>query len=214
MLYVAAVESATLGHWVRAPWPTPHHPRTAPHSVLAAEALLSTLEACGIDNARIEIEGGSEVPIIDGSAMGWAVELRSVGVRPSGPQTSRAVWLSPPQPLTVGDGEAFITYYPGDVMKLSAGVEFEVSAGSRMGPCGGGHQSRAAQPFSWSTIMCTAPQRGRPLPESHPTPPPPSLRRPPLGGSGTRGAQTKTSTSGMRSRRRAAASTPWRRWRR
>ncbi|KAL6770902.1 hypothetical protein ACKKBF_B33170 [Auxenochlorella protothecoides x Auxenochlorella symbiontica] len=97
-------------------------------SILSPEALLSTLEACGIDNARIEIEGGSEVPVIDGSAMGWAVELRSVGVRPCGPQSTRAVWLSPPQPLTVGDGDAFITFYPGDVMKLTAGVEFEAPA--------------------------------------------------------------------------------------
>lgn len=42
------------------------------------EHLLSALEACGIDNARIEIEGGSEVPIIDGSALGWVIELQQV----------------------------------------------------------------------------------------------------------------------------------------
>lgn len=112
--------------------PPPRHPR----SILSPEALLSTLEACGIDNARIEIEGGSEVPVIDGSAMGWAVELRSVGVRPCGPQSTRAVWLSPPQPLTVGDGDAFITFYPGDVMKLTAGVEFEVGPGQGVGADG------------------------------------------------------------------------------
>ena len=33
------------------------------------EALLSALECCGVDNARIEIEGGGEVPTLDGSAM-------------------------------------------------------------------------------------------------------------------------------------------------
>ena len=45
------------------------------HSV---EHLLSALEGCGIDNARIEIEGGTEVPIIDGSALGWCIALQKV----------------------------------------------------------------------------------------------------------------------------------------
>ena len=42
------------------------------------EHLLSALEAFGVDNARIEIEGGSEVPIIDGSALSWALDLHAV----------------------------------------------------------------------------------------------------------------------------------------
>ena len=31
-----------------------------------------------MDNARIEIEGGPEVPIIDGSALSWALDLHAV----------------------------------------------------------------------------------------------------------------------------------------
>ena len=42
------------------------------------EHLLSALEACGVDNARIESEGGPEVPIIDGSALSWALDLHAV----------------------------------------------------------------------------------------------------------------------------------------
>ena len=42
------------------------------------EHLLSALEACGVDNARIEIEGGPEVPIVDGSALSWALDLHVV----------------------------------------------------------------------------------------------------------------------------------------
>ena len=38
------------------------------------EHLLSALEGFGVDNARIEIEGGPEVPIVDGSALGWAID--------------------------------------------------------------------------------------------------------------------------------------------
>ena len=47
-------------------------------SVSSVEHLLSALEACGIDNARIEVEGGFEIPIIDGSALGWVIELQGV----------------------------------------------------------------------------------------------------------------------------------------
>lgn len=43
------------------------------------EHLLSALEGFGVDNARIEIEGGPEVPIVDGSALGWAIDLHQVG---------------------------------------------------------------------------------------------------------------------------------------
>ena len=39
------------------------------------EHLLAALECMGVDNARIEIEGGREVPIVDGSAIGWVQEI-------------------------------------------------------------------------------------------------------------------------------------------
>lgn len=47
-------------------------------SFQGVEHLLSALEMLGVDNARIEVEGGSEVPIVDGSALGWTVDVQSV----------------------------------------------------------------------------------------------------------------------------------------
>lgn len=44
--------------------------------VMSVELLLSALEACGVDNARIEIEGGHEIPVLDNSALGWCVEIQ------------------------------------------------------------------------------------------------------------------------------------------
>lgn len=44
------------------------------------EHLLSALEGCGVDNARIEIEGGSEIPIVDGSALGWVLNIQTVRI--------------------------------------------------------------------------------------------------------------------------------------
>lgn len=88
--------------------------------ILGAEHLLAALECCGVDNARIEIEGGNgkwrrwlacacagggwqrpqlpvsvgaadlcahvvlpaaELPIVDGSALGWASEVQRCGLR-------------------------------------------------------------------------------------------------------------------------------------
>lgn len=40
-------------------------------SIASVEHLLSALEAMGVDNARIEYESGSEIPVLDGSAQPW-----------------------------------------------------------------------------------------------------------------------------------------------
>lgn len=40
------------------------------------ELLLSALEACGVDNARIEVEGGHEIPVLDNSSLGWCIEVQ------------------------------------------------------------------------------------------------------------------------------------------
>jgi UDP-3-O-acyl-N-acetylglucosamine deacetylase len=47
--------------------------------VMNVELLLSALEACGVDNARIEIEGGHEIPVLDNSALGWCIEVQVRG---------------------------------------------------------------------------------------------------------------------------------------
>merc|ERR1712224_186769 len=46
----------------------------------SVEHLLASLEACGVDNCRIEIENGREIPVIEGSAYGWTTLLSRVGV--------------------------------------------------------------------------------------------------------------------------------------
>jgi hypothetical protein len=44
---------------------------------------MSALECCGVDNARIEMEGGQEVPVLDGSAQVWAINIIMVGLQQS-----------------------------------------------------------------------------------------------------------------------------------
>ncbi len=48
------------------------------HSIATIEHLMSALHGCQIDNALIELDGG-EVPILDGSARPWLLQLARVG---------------------------------------------------------------------------------------------------------------------------------------
>ena len=50
------------------------------NSIATIEHLMSALHGSQIDNAIIELDGG-EVPIIDGSARPWMLQLSRVGVR-------------------------------------------------------------------------------------------------------------------------------------
>lgn len=98
-----------------------------------SEHLLAALECCGVDNARIEIEGGKEVPIVDGSALGWANEVLRCGLRTAPTQqaadapAARAV-LAPQEVVTVQEGEAFITFYPGPSARVTVGVDQSAEA--------------------------------------------------------------------------------------
>eukprot|EP00199_Chlamydomonas_sp_CCMP681_P000968 CAMPEP_0119108170 /NCGR_PEP_ID=MMETSP1180-20130426/13506_1 /TAXON_ID=3052 ORGANISM="Chlamydomonas cf sp, Strain CCMP681" /NCGR_SAMPLE_ID=MMETSP1180 /ASSEMBLY_ACC=CAM_ASM_000741 /LENGTH=516 /DNA_ID=CAMNT_0007093759 /DNA_START=29 /DNA_END=1576 /DNA_ORIENTATION=+ len=98
--------------------------------IVGAELLLAALETAGVDNARIEIEGGREVPVLDGSALGWSMEVQFAGVRPttvSDDSDELVVRMAPclVDPLTVHDGRAFISYVPENTQRVSAGVDWK-----------------------------------------------------------------------------------------
>lgn len=109
--------------------------------VLSPEALLSALEACGVDNARIEIEGGGddvstlddrgsvmpptlEVPVVDGSALGWVLEIQKAGVKESTGGGVPRMAPAPQEPLTVQDGDAFVAFFPCPTARVTAGVDY------------------------------------------------------------------------------------------
>ena len=74
-------------------------------SVHSVENLLSALECCGVDNARIEMEGGYEVPVADGSAQGWAMNVMVAGLQPAHSakgKGTRNVHARAPRPSRVG----------------------------------------------------------------------------------------------------------------
>jgi len=96
------------------------------------EHLLSALEASGVDNARIEVEGSGEIPILDGSAYQFCYDLARVGLVPAegagaGGATSapvpRMAW-KPTETVMVSEGDAFIMFNPDAVTKLTYGIDF------------------------------------------------------------------------------------------
>ncbi|MGL5060137.1 MAG: UDP-3-O-acyl-N-acetylglucosamine deacetylase, partial [Microcoleus sp.] len=56
--------------------------------IRTVEHLLGALAGMGADNARIEVDG-SEVPLIDGSALVWVESIARVGLVPQTPPHSK-----------------------------------------------------------------------------------------------------------------------------
>jgi len=96
-------------------------------TVSTVEHLLSALEACGVDNARIEVEDGPELPVLDGSADGWVSGIRDCGVVTATTQEGEAMQrlaLKPQDPIVVQNGDAFIMLNPEEKTRLTYIVDF------------------------------------------------------------------------------------------
>lgn len=88
------------------------------------EHLLAALAGTGVSQAEIRVEG-SELPLLDGSALPWVelirrAGLQCVGARPSSPRLLRA--------LTFQAGTSFVTALPSDQLHLGAAIDFDQPA--------------------------------------------------------------------------------------
>ena len=93
-------------------------------TVRTVEHLLAALTGMGIHNARIEMDG-AEVPLLDGSALGWVEAIAEAGAKPQG------VPLAPlplAEPISVYQGDAFVTAFPAPALRLSYGIDFDLPA--------------------------------------------------------------------------------------
>ncbi len=93
-------------------------------SIRTVEHLLAALVGLGIDNVRIDITG-PEVPLLDGSALGWVEAIRQAGRQE----------LEAPRPIahleqsvTIHQGDAFVAAFPAAVARFTYGIDFEVAA--------------------------------------------------------------------------------------
>jgi UDP-3-O-[3-hydroxymyristoyl] N-acetylglucosamine deacetylase len=93
-------------------------------AVRTVEHLLAALVGLGIDNIRIEI-AGPEVPLLDGSALGWVDALRQAG-RQTQAELRPVARLD--RPVTVAHGDAFVAAFPAPALRFTYGIDFEVAA--------------------------------------------------------------------------------------
>ncbi len=89
--------------------------------VSTVEHLLASLIGTGLTHINIEING-SEIPLLDGSAIGWIKEIEKVGIINS---------ITPPRarpeiksPIIVNKGESVIFAIPSEKLKLIALIDF------------------------------------------------------------------------------------------
>ncbi|HEY9763954.1 MAG TPA: UDP-3-O-acyl-N-acetylglucosamine deacetylase [Trichocoleus sp.] len=93
-------------------------------SVRTVEHLLAALTGLGVDNVCIEIDG-PEVPLLDGSAKVWVEAILEANPTPqSAPKRGFRVNT----PITVYDGDAFVSALPSPETRFTYGIDFEVPA--------------------------------------------------------------------------------------
>lgn len=84
------------------------------------EHLLAALAGTGITHAELWVDG-DEIPLLDGSALGWVEAIAEAGMvrlgeRPDPGQLS--------QPITLQQGQSFATALPAEALHIGAAVEF------------------------------------------------------------------------------------------
>ncbi|MCP2728494.1 UDP-3-O-acyl-N-acetylglucosamine deacetylase [Limnofasciculus baicalensis] len=100
-------------------------------TVRTVEHLLAALAGSGVDDARIEIDG-SEVPLLDGSALNWVEAIAQVGIVRSKEEGERFEFspLHPcvKEPIWIYQGDAFVAAIPAPTLRFTYGIDFDVPA--------------------------------------------------------------------------------------
>ncbi|WP_051039945.1 UDP-3-O-acyl-N-acetylglucosamine deacetylase [Synechococcus sp. PCC 7336] len=88
--------------------------------VRTIEHLMAALAGCSVDNCRIELNG-PEAPILDGSALPWIEAIAEAGIAA---QEAERVQIAIAQPLTVWEGDAFVSGVPSPQTRYTYGIDF------------------------------------------------------------------------------------------
>lgn len=90
-------------------------------TVMTVEHLLAALLGMGIDNATVQVDG-PEIPILDGSARGWARLLRGAGAV-SQNRRAEEVWLD--EPVAVTSGNSCAVAVPDTCLRLTCVTDYD-----------------------------------------------------------------------------------------
>ena len=93
--------------------------------VATVEHLLAALAGCGLSHVEIGLNG-HEVPLLDGSALGWVEAIASVGLVPAATPRPAAPRLE--QPLLRTRGNSVITATPSDRFGVVGIIDFPQAA--------------------------------------------------------------------------------------
>eukprot|EP01018_Ginkgo_biloba_P029058 Gb_03164 [translate_table: standard] len=91
------------------------------------EHLLSALEGMGVDNCRIEIEGGNEVPLLDGSSMVWVEAIEEAGIciaKDDSGNNMEKMALVLCEPVQVFKDDSFVAAFPAPATRITYGIDF------------------------------------------------------------------------------------------
>ena len=88
------------------------------------EHLMAALAGCGIDNARVELDG-PEVPIMDGSSAPFVFLIECAGVAP---QQARRRWVRVLRRVEIEDGERRAALLPSDGFSVALEIDFDSPA--------------------------------------------------------------------------------------
>mmetsp|Transcript_11759 Transcript_11759/g.22429 ORF Transcript_11759/g.22429 Transcript_11759/m.22429 type:complete len:463 (+) Transcript_11759:218-1606(+) len=122
---------ASLDHVVSEPLKLCTKLQAGDVTISTVEHILSALEASGVDNARIEVQEGTELPVLDGSAEGWLGGVTDCGVVPAvcpkGKTRDRLAY-KPSEPIVVSSGESFIMLHPEDKPRITYTIDFSAKS--------------------------------------------------------------------------------------
>ena len=89
--------------------------------VALVEHLLAACLAAEVDNLLVEVEGGDELPILDGTALGWLGAFARAGTRQLDAPAHR--WTVT-EPVAVSAGASHATLHPASALELDITVDF------------------------------------------------------------------------------------------
>ena len=94
--------------------------------VRTVEHLLASLVACGVDDARIEIDG-EEIPLLDGSAKNWCEAIAQAGITHH-KITPATQPITPTEPIWIRENDSFVAALPALQTRLTYGIDFTYKA--------------------------------------------------------------------------------------
>ena len=94
--------------------------------VRTVEHLLASLVGCGVDDARIEIDG-EELPLLDGSAKNWCQAIARADTIDSDTKSSQASIIVS-EPIWIRHEDAFVAALPASQTRFTYGIDFPYRA--------------------------------------------------------------------------------------